>query len=63
LEGREKFFERTDRRATICHFGGCATQGYQGFLVLLPGAFWYLSRPDIPRAILEAKYAGRHLSS
>jgi pimeloyl-ACP methyl ester carboxylesterase len=28
-----------------------------GFLLLLPGAFWYLSQPDIPRAILEAKYA------
>jgi pimeloyl-ACP methyl ester carboxylesterase len=29
-----------------------------GFLLLLPVAFWYLSEPDIPRAILEAKYAG-----
>jgi len=30
-----------------------------GFLLLLPlGAFWSLSQPDIPRAILEAKYAG-----
>jgi pimeloyl-ACP methyl ester carboxylesterase len=28
-----------------------------GFLLLLAGAFWYLSQPDIPRAILEAKYA------
>jgi pimeloyl-ACP methyl ester carboxylesterase len=28
------------------------------FLLLLLGAFWYLSQPDIPRAILEAKYAG-----
>src|SRR5262245_42358190 len=27
-----------------------------GFLLLLPGAFWYSSQPDIPRAILEAKY-------
>jgi pimeloyl-ACP methyl ester carboxylesterase len=27
-----------------------------GFLLLLPCAFWYLSQPDIPRAILEAKY-------
>jgi pimeloyl-ACP methyl ester carboxylesterase len=29
-----------------------------GFLLLLLGAFWYSSQPDIPRAILEAKYAG-----
>src|SRR5215813_6943026 len=29
-----------------------------GFFLLLPGAFWYLSQPNIPRAILEAKYAG-----
>src|SRR5437870_3790843 len=29
-----------------------------GFLLLLPGVFWYLSQPDIPRAILEARYAG-----
>jgi pimeloyl-ACP methyl ester carboxylesterase len=29
--------------------GGC-------FLLLLPGVFWYVSQPDIPRAILEAKY-------
>ena len=29
-----------------------------GFLLLLPGAFWYLSQADIPRAILEARYAG-----
>src|SRR5215468_415284 len=29
-----------------------------GFLLLLAGAFWYLNQPDIPRAILEAKYAG-----
>jgi pimeloyl-ACP methyl ester carboxylesterase len=29
-----------------------------GFLLLLPGAFWYVCQPDIPRAILEAKYAG-----
>ena len=29
-----------------------------GFLLLLPGVFWYLSQPDIPRPILEAKYAG-----
>src|SRR5215468_5848338 len=28
-----------------------------GFLFLLPVAFWYVSQPDIPRAILEAKYA------
>src|SRR4030095_4542038 len=28
------------------------------FLLLLLGAFWYSSQPDIPRAILEAKYAG-----
>jgi len=26
-------------------------------LVLLAGAFWYFSDPDIPRATLEAKYA------
>ena len=29
-----------------------------GFLLLLPGVFWYLSQPDIPRPILEARYAG-----
>jgi len=29
-----------------------------GFLLLLSAAFWYISQPDIPRAILEAKYAG-----
>ena len=29
-----------------------------GFLLLLTGAFWYSSQPDIPRAILDAKYAG-----
>ena len=29
-----------------------------GFLLLLSGAFWYLSQPDIARAILEARYAG-----
>src|SRR5215471_15840014 len=30
-----------------------------GFLLLLlPGVFWFLHQPDIPRAILEAKYAG-----
>src|SRR5205809_6069431 len=29
-----------------------------GFLLFLPGAFWYLSQPDIPRPILEAKYDG-----
>src|SRR5262245_60680686 len=29
-----------------------------GFLLLLPGVFWFLSQPDIPRAILEAKYGG-----
>ena len=29
-----------------------------GFLLLLPGVFSYLSQPDIPRAILEAKDAG-----
>jgi len=29
-----------------------------GFLLLLTGAFWYSSQPDIPRAILEAKYGG-----
>jgi len=29
-----------------------------GFFLLLSGAFWYVSEPDIPRAILEAKYAG-----
>jgi pimeloyl-ACP methyl ester carboxylesterase len=27
-----------------------------GFLLLLAGAFWYFSQPDIPRAIIEAKY-------
>lgn len=26
-------------------------------LVLLAGAFWYFSTPDIPRSVLEAKYA------
>src|SRR5215471_17366106 len=29
-----------------------------GFLLFLLSAFWYLSQPDIPRATLEAKYAG-----
>ncbi len=29
-----------------------------GFLLLLSAAFWYISQPDIPRATLEAKYAG-----
>src|SRR2546425_8154609 len=29
-----------------------------GFLLLLSAAFWYISQPDIPRAILEARYAG-----
>jgi len=29
-----------------------------GFFLLLPCSFWYFSQPDIPRAILEAKYAG-----
>src|SRR5215510_3462556 len=29
-----------------------------GCLLLLPGAFWYFSQSDIPRAILEGKYAG-----
>jgi pimeloyl-ACP methyl ester carboxylesterase len=29
-----------------------------GLLLLLLGVFWYSSQPDIPRAILEAKYAG-----
>src|SRR6476661_4331120 len=28
-----------------------------GFLLLLAGVFWYSSQPDIPRAVLEAKYA------
>ena len=28
-----------------------------GFLLLLPAAFLYLRQPDIPRAVLEAKYA------
>jgi pimeloyl-ACP methyl ester carboxylesterase len=28
-----------------------------GFLLLLAGTFWCLRQPDIPRAILEAKYA------
>ena len=28
-----------------------------GFLLLLPGTFWYISQPNIARAILEAKYA------
>jgi pimeloyl-ACP methyl ester carboxylesterase len=28
-----------------------------GFLLILSGAFWYFSQPDIPRSILEAKYA------
>src|SRR5213594_3691890 len=29
-----------------------------GLLLCLPGAFWYLSQRDIPRSILEARYAG-----
>ena len=29
-----------------------------GLLLLFPAAFWYISQPDIPRAILEVKYAG-----
>src|SRR5215467_1698546 len=29
-----------------------------GFLLLLAGALWYSSQPDIPRAILEGKYGG-----
>src|SRR5262249_29496907 len=29
-----------------------------GFLLLLPGAFWYSSQPHLPRAILEGKYGG-----
>jgi pimeloyl-ACP methyl ester carboxylesterase len=29
-----------------------------GFLLLLSAAFWYVSQPDIPRSILEGKYAG-----
>jgi len=29
-----------------------------GFLLPLLAAFWYISQPDMPRTILEAKYAG-----
>src|SRR5438093_535631 len=29
-----------------------------GLLLCLPGAFWYLSQRDLPRSILEARYAG-----
>jgi pimeloyl-ACP methyl ester carboxylesterase len=29
-----------------------------GFLLVLVGAFWFIRQPDIPRAILEAKYGG-----